>query len=205
MKKQEPILKNLIYTEINMTNQDIYEKLQKKLKNKRFIHTIGVAYTAANLAYRYNEDSKLAFRAGLLHDCAKYMNDEEMLKFCKKNNIEISDVEKVNPGLLHAKAGEYIARNDYGESDEGVLSAIRWHTTGRVGMSLLEKIVFVADYIEPNRNMDVELELIRQTAYSDLDKCITIIYENTLKYIKGSNKHLDPTTTSAYEYYRSLQ
>lgn len=204
MKIPVYISRNLICTETNMTNQEICEKLHKKLKNKRYIHTIGVAYTAANLAFKYNEDSNLAFRAGLLHDCAKYMNDEEMLRFCYKNNIDISDVERNNPGLLHAKAGVFIARKEYKEDNTFILDAIRWHTTGKKEMSLLEKIVFVADYIEPNRNMDVELDRIRNLAYSDIDKCIVIIYENTLKFIKGSNKHLDPTTLDAYEYYRSL-
>lgn len=188
-----------------MTNQEICDKLQKKLKNKRYIHTLGVAYTAANLAYRYGENAVLAFRAGLLHDCAKYMDDDEMLKFCKKNKIEISEVEKNNPGLLHAKAGVYIANHDYNENTQEVLDAIRWHTTGKTAMSLLEKIVFVADYIEPNRNMDVDLDSIRHMAYTDIDKSIVIIYENTLKFIKGSNKHLDPLTTEAYEYYRGLE
>lgn len=205
MKIPEHILKNLIYTEINMTNQEIAEKLHKKLKSKRYVHTIGVAYTAANLAYRYGEDGNLAFRAGLLHDCAKYMSDSELLKFCKKNNIDITDVEKNNPGLLHAKAGSLIAANEYGENNQLILDAIRWHTTGKAGMSLLEKIVFTADYIEPNRNMDVDLDTIRQLAYSDIDKCIVVIYENTLKFIKGSNKHLDPITNEAYDYYRSLE
>ena len=187
-----------------MTDQDIIEKLQKKLKKKRFSHTLGVAYTAANLAFRYGADSQKAFRAGLLHDCAKYMTEEEMLSYCKKHEIFISDVEYANPSLLHAKVGAAIARHEYEEEDRDILEAIRWHTTGKANMSLLEKIVFTADYIEPNRNMDPELGSIRAEAYENLDKCIVVIYEHTLKFIKGSNKHLDPTTLEAFEYYKTL-
>ncbi len=187
-----------------MTIEEITENLRKDLKKKRFNHSIGVAYTSANLAMKYGYDMNKALRAGLLHDCAKYMSDEESISYCKKNSIEISDAEYNTPALLHAKAGSYMARSKYNEQDTEILEAIRWHTTGKPDMTLYEKIVFVADYIEPNRDHDKELEFIRKLAYSDLDRCIAKIYENTINFINGSNKKMDPTTLEAYSFYENM-
>ena len=187
-----------------MNTDDISKELEKCLKHKRYVHSIGVAYTAANLAMRYNYDVNKAFKAGLLHDCGKYMSDEESLKFCKDNNIPVSNAERKTKALLHAKIGEFLAKKKYAEDDMEILSAIRWHTTGKPDMNISEKIVFVADYIEPNREHDKELPVIRKLAYSDIDKCIVKIYENTINYINGSNKKMDPTTIEAYNYYQNL-
>ena len=187
-----------------MNIEDITSELKKNLKQKRFIHSIGVAYTSANLAMRYNYDVKKAYKAGLLHDCAKELSDSESIDYCKKNKLKISDAENNTKALLHAKTGAHMARKKYNEDDEEILSAIRWHTTGRKDMTLYEKIVFVADYIEPNREHDPDLPTIRKMAYDDLDVCITKIYENTINYINGSNKKMDPTTLEAYDYYRNI-
>lgn len=187
-----------------MNNEEIIKVLDKTLKNKRFIHSIGVAYTAANLAMCYSYDVNKAFRAGLLHDCGKYMSDEDSYKFCIKNNIPVSEAENAARALLHAKIGEYLATAKYEENDIEILSAIRWHTTGRINMSLYEKIIFVADYIEPNRTHDSDLPFIRELAYKDLDKCIVKIYENTINYINGSNKKMDPVTLEAFDYYKKI-
>ena len=115
-----------------MTEQIL--KLQKKMKNEldhdRYEHTIGVMHTAACLAMRYEEDMDRALLAGLLHDCAKCIPAEEKIKMCKKNHIEIAEAEKDNPGLLHAKLGAFLAKEKYGITDESILRAIRFHTTG---------------------------------------------------------------------------
>ena len=187
-----------------MKIEDITEELRDNLKKKRFVHSLGVAYTAANLAMRYEYDMNKAYRAGLLHDCAKELSESESIDYCKKYRIKISDAENNTRALLHAKTGAHMAKSKYKETDEEILSAIRWHTTGKADMTIYEKIVFVADYIEPNREHDPDLPFIRQLAYSDLDKCITKIYENTINYINGSNKKMDPTTIEAYEYYKKL-
>ena len=103
------------------------------------------------LAMRYGQDLDQAELAGLLHDCAKYFNDEEIIKKCRKHGIEVSEAELRAPAVLHAKYGAWLAKNRYGVSDPEILSAIRWHTTGKPDMTTLEKIIFIADYIEPNR------------------------------------------------------
>jgi len=181
---------------------EIKEKLRSTLKSSRYEHTIGVAYTAASLAMCY--DSSLvekALIAGLLHDCGKFMSDKENFKYCKEHSIELSEYEIETPGLIHAKIGVDMAKRIYGETDKCILDAIRWHTTGRPDMSLLEKIIFTADYIEPARDHDPLLPKLREMAFKDLDRCIVNIYHNTLNYINGSGKKLDPMTTKAYEFY----
>ena len=185
-----------------MTNSEIISGLQKTLKSSRMGHSMGVACTAANLAMCH--DISLidkAFRAGLLHDCAKYMKDDESIAFCDKHGIELSEYEIKTPGLIHAKMGVYVAKKDYDEHDEQILSAIRWHTTGRANMEMLEKLIFVADYIEPLRKMLPNLNDIRNMAYKDLDQCIVMIYENTISYIRQKGDCFDPTTLEAYKYY----
>ena len=184
-----------------MDKNDIIEELKKDLDKKRFEHTLGVAYTAACLAMRYYMNIDKAYMAGLLHDCAKGMSNKERLSYCDKYNLPVSEVEKENPSLLHAKVGSHMAKNKYGIDDEAILSAIYYHTTGRPQMELLEEIIFVADYIEPLRDMDPELKEIREEAFTELRKAIIHIYANTLKHLTKSDKALDPTTQEAYDYY----
>lgn len=184
-----------------MNNKDIIKSLKKELDSKRFEHTLGVAYTSACLAMKYNYDHKKAFLAGLLHDCAKGLTDKERLEYCSKHCIEVKDVERENPSLLHAKVGASIAKLIYDIDDEDILSAITYHTTGRCNMSLLEEIVFVADYIEPLREHDSELATIRMEAFTNLDRAVFHIYSNTVKYLEKTTKSIDPTTKDAYIYY----
>lgn len=187
-----------------MTKKDINKRLKKALDDKRYEHTIGVAYTASCLAMRYGIDANKAYMAGLLHDCAKGLSDKERIEYCNKNDIVISNVENDNPSLLHAKVGAHMAEHVYEVDDKEITSSIRWHTTGHVDMSLLEEIVFVADYIEPNRNHDPELDKIRKEAFTVLHEATYHIYKNTLEYLKKSTKVLDPTTREAYNFYKDL-
>ena len=185
-----------------MNNKEIICRLRKELDFKRYEHTCGVAYTSAALAMRWDADVNKSYLAGLLHDCAKGMSDDDRLDICKKKGIYVSEVEHDNPSLLHAKVGAYLAKTVYEIDDEDILSAITYHTTGRAEMTLLEKIVFSADYLEPNRNHDPELPMIRRMAFTDLDEAILKIYENTMRHLKNSTKVLDPTTEEAYRYYQ---
>ena len=118
--------------------------MEETLSGKRFQHTLGVAYTAAAMAMKYDVDVKKALIAGLLHDCAKCMSDEKLLKLSEKENIEVTDVERRNPYLLHAKVGAMLASKEYDIDDEEILDAITFHTTGRPGMTDLDKIVHLA-------------------------------------------------------------
>ena len=148
--------------------EKIKKDLKKNLDQKRYDHTMGVAYTAASLAMCHSTDMESAFLAGLLHDCAKYMTNEEKLKYCAKNMLYVSEIEEQNPSLLHGKIGSDIARSKYKIKDEDILNSITYHTTGRPEMSLLEKIIFIADYIEPGRTHDPDLIHIRKISFDNL-------------------------------------
>jgi predicted HD superfamily hydrolase involved in NAD metabolism len=183
-------------------SQKLRKELEKQLKPDRFDHTLGVAYTSASMAFVYGVDVQKALIAGMLHDCAKCMSHEEQVKICEKNKIEISDVERRNHSLLHAKVGMYLAKAKYEIEDSDILNAIRWHTTGREDMSLLEKIVYIADFIEPNRKNLEDMDIIRKEAFTDIDRCLAHILHNSVIYLKTINKECDDATMKAYEYYK---
>ena len=187
---------------------EVPQKLRKQLENEhkpdRFDHTLGVAYTAANMAFLYGADIEKALIAGYLHDCAKCMTHEEQIKICEKNDIEITEVERKNHSLLHAKVGMYLARTKYDVYDPEILGAIRWHTTGREDMTLLEKIVYIADFIEPNRRPLENMAEIRKEAFTDLDKCLAHILHDSVIYLKTIGKEVDEATMNAYEFYKKF-
>lgn len=180
---------------------DAVKKLKKKLSEKRFVHSIGVEYTAACLAMAHGADVESARIAGLLHDNAKYLSPEEELKKAKKFGLPINSSEYKNPDLLHGKIGAYYAKEKFGIKDKEILDAIIYHTTGRPKMTLLDKIIYVADYIEPNRKMLDELPAIRKEAFTDLDKCIVHILRNTLEYLWTRDIVIDELTQQTYDYY----
>lgn len=180
----------------------IRKKMEKSMDTHRFEHTLGVTYTAACLAMRYNVDIMKAQTAGLLHDCAKCMSNEKRLSICKKHNIQMNAAEIENPLLLHAKVGSFIAMEEFNIHDEEIISAILNHTTGRPGMSPLEKIIYIADYIEPGRKQAPNLPEVRKMAFVDLDKALLMILEDTLTYLQGTNNVVDPMTQKTYDYYK---
>lgn len=190
-----------------MSNYDI-DKMQKKLKKyvdgARYAHTLGVMYTAAALAMCHGEDIERARVAGLLHDCAKCIPNHKKLKLCRQYGIPVSDAEKEAPYLLHAKLGAYIAREKYHIRDEEILSAITCHTTGRPGMTLLEKIIFIADYIEPMRSKAENLTEVRRLAFWDIDRAVYVTMRDTLRYLEKEKTSLDKQTVVAYNYYKNI-
>lgn len=179
--------------------------MEKTLDEKRFEHTLGVAYTAAALAMCHGEDIHNAEIAGLLHDCAKCIDSARKISICEKHNIPITEIEYRNPFLLHAKVGSFIAMNKYRISDKDIINAILNHTTGRPGMSVLEKIVFIADYIEPNRKQAPNLSAIRKLAFLDLDQALLRVLEDTLRYLRSIQSDIDPITEKTWQYYEQLQ
>lgn len=191
-----------------MIDRDDYKKIRKKLKDElsksRYEHTLGVEFTAAAMAMKFGADIDRTELAGLLHDCAKCIDDEEKIDECKKYGIEISDVEKRNPFLIHSKLGAVYAKKKYGVDDAEILSAITYHTTGRPDMTLIEKIVFIADYIEPARDKAKNLSEIRKIAFEDIDEAMYMILRDTLEYLKTGEGELDPTTEEAYKYYKLI-
>lgn len=178
--------------------------LKKELDEKRFNHTLSVAQTAACLAMCHGENPYRAYLAGLLHDCAKCIPHDKKTALCRKYNIKMSDAEKNNPELLHAKLGSCLAREKYGIEDEEILSAIRWHTTGKPDMKLLEKIIYIADYIEIYRKPLLDMDEIRREAFSDLNQCILMILDRTLLYLREKDAVLDEITLETHNYYKTI-
>lgn len=170
----------------------------------RFEHTLGVAYTCQALAMRYEYDLDKAELAGLLHDCAKRYDGETMLKKCEERGIEISESERRDPSLLHAKLGAWMANEKYGVDDKEIADAIACHTTGKPGMTLLDKILYVADYIEPRRYKASELPAMRKLAFEDLDLACFSIMESILKYLESGDCPIDPMTQAACEDMRRI-
>ena len=181
------------------------KKLKREMDEGRYQHTPGVMYTAAALAMRYEYDIQKAQIAGLLHDCAKCIPNGKKLKLCEKYQIPVTEVENRNPFLLHAKLGSFLASHEYDVQDEEILSAILYHTTGKPGMSLLDKIVYIADYIEPRRNKAPNLTEVRKLAFLDLDAALYKILSDTLSYLDEGTGEVDEMTIKAYEYYKAHQ
>ena len=182
---------------------EIKQKVQKHLDQIRYEHTMGVMYTAAAMAMRYGVDLEKATLAGLLHDCAKCIPSKEKLHLCEKHEIPVSEAESKNPGLLHAKLGAFLAKNKYDVEDQDILDSITYHTTGRPAMTLLDKIVYIADYIEPNRKEAPNLDKVRALAFTDIDACLYVILEDSLAYLHTKNEVIDPMTEQTYLYYKN--
>ncbi len=184
-------------------DKKIKKKLIKSLSESRYNHTLGVAYTAASLAMRYDYDIEKAYFAGLLHDCAKCIPNDKKLSMAKKNNLSVNDAFKNSPDLLHAELGAIVAKEKYNIHDEDILNAIAYHTTGKPDMSLLEKIIYISDYIEPSRQTIPNLSEIRRLAYTNLDETLYQILKQTITYVKSKKTDFLPITLEAYEYYKT--
>lgn len=182
----------------------IRRKLITELDKERYEHTLGVMYTAASMAMRYDEDIDQALMAGLLHDCAKCISADSKIKMCEKYRLNVTEVERENPSLLHAKLGAFLAAKKYHVEDKAIINAIASHTTGRPHMSLLEKIIYIADYIEPGRMELPNMAEVRKMAFEDIDECLYRILKDSLVYLDSKGKPIDPMTQKAYEYYKEV-
>ena len=174
-----------------------------ELDTERYEHTLGVMYTAASMAMRYDEDVEKALLAGLLHDCAKCISGENKIKLCNKYHLSVSEVEKKNPSLLHAKLGAFLAAKKYHIKDKDVINAIASHTTGCPNMTLLDKIIYIADYIEPGRKELPNMAEVRKLAFTDINECLYRILEDSLVYLSSKNISVDPMTEKTYLYYKN--
>lgn len=182
-----------------MKREKIMYKLKKELDAQRYIHTLGVEETARQMALLFGEDAQKAALAGLLHDCAKCMTLTQMVKAAK--GVPLDPVMKDSKALMHAVAGMCVARNVYGVDDEEVLGAIRWHTTGHAGMTRLEKIIYLADMIEPSRKPYPGLEEIRALCWKDLDLAMHTALSMSLEHVVSQGKTLHPDTLAALREY----
>lgn len=192
------------------------KEMEKTLEPKRYEHTLSVAYTAANLAAVHGVDIEKALVAGMLHDCAKCLSYKKQMSLCAKNHIVLSETEaQEDSPLLHAKAGGALARQEYGITDEDILNAIYYHTTGRPQMSPLEQVIYIADYIEPGRKhmkrtAAIEdqymqnLAAARKLAYQDLNEALCRILQDTLTHLTQKGGKIDSMTRETYDYYSKL-
>lgn len=187
---------------MNTNIREIKEKVKHELDTPRYEHTLGVMYTAASLAMCHGADMEQALIAGLLHDCAKCIPEKQKIELCEKYQLDITAVERANPSLLHAKLGAFLAKKEYHITELEILQAIQSHTTGRPAMSLLEKIVYIADYMEPGRKTLANMEEVRRLAFGNIDECLYVILKDSLIYLKKKALPVDPMTEKTYEYYK---
>ena len=177
------------------------KQLKNRLSPMRYEHSLSVSFTCMSLAMRYGYDMNKAELAGLMHDCGKRFSDEVILKKCLKHGIPVTESENKALAVLHAKYGAWLAENKYQIRDEEILSAIACHTTGKPEMSLLDKIVYVADYIESRREKAPNLPEMRRLAFENLDEALYQIMAGTLRYLKSTGAKADEMTQNAFEYY----
>lgn len=182
----------------------IRKKLKKKLEPGRYEHSLSVSYTAVALAMRYGCDLDQAELAGLLHDCARQYDVDTIYEKCLRKGLSVTEDEEKNRILLHAKYGSYMAEHKYGITDQEILSAITFHTTGRPKMSLLEKIIYIADYIEPRRYKAKNLLQMRRLAFEDLDQALVAIMTGILNYLEETGAAIDEQTREACLYYEKF-
>jgi predicted HD superfamily hydrolase involved in NAD metabolism len=175
------------------------DKLSQTLSEKRFRHSLGVSQTAAGLAVRFGEDVAKAKLAGLLHDCARSIPSNNLLQMAKTFAIVVNDVECCQPVLLHAPLGACLAKKDYGVDDPQILKAIALHTTGGRDLSNLEKIIYLADFIEPSRNFP-GVDKLRSLALDDLDAAMLAAYDQSLHYVIEQGVLIHPATVEGRNY-----
>lgn len=173
------------------------EKLKKRLDSSRFVHSLEVAELSRELAKRFGENEEKAYTAGILHDCAKKIPNDEAITLCHEFGIKLNEVELKNPALIHAPLGAEIAKRDFEIEDTDIYNAIKYHTVAREGMSKLEKIVYVSDMAEPGRNF-VGVEEIRKALKIDLDEGVLTALKFTLKFNIDRNKLVHPGTIEAW-------
>ena len=182
----------------------MYQQLRRTLSDKRLFHSVLVAATARKLAMLHGVDADQAALAGLLHDCAKCLPIASMQRIAKENRL-LLDKETLQSGnLLHGHVGAVVAEKEYGITDPNVLSAIRCHTTGKVGMLPLDMILYLADKIEPSRRSYPALEEVRSLAQQDLAAALRHSLESTLAYVRSQNTEPHPTTQQVADWLKRI-
>ncbi len=171
--------------------------LREKLDEYRYVHSINVSETSAELARKYGADEKKAYEAGLLHDIMKNADKEETFALFEKYGEKLTELEKKSPKLWHAIAGSVYCKYELEIDDEDVISAIRYHTTGRAGMTELEKVLFTADFISADRNYN-GVEEMREKAQISLDEAMTEGLRFTIDELCNALKPIHPDTIDAY-------
>ncbi len=177
----------------------IKQWLKDNLTEERYLHSLGTAECAAELAEKYGLDRNKAYLTGLIHDCAKCLKNEKLLDILHKMD-GIDEDELINPKTYHAPAGVPVAKKEFNITDEEILSAIRWHTLGKINMTDFEKIIFIADKIEPKTRTEDYVQPIRDALKEEngLNKALFICYKNTIKSLVDRNLRICPATINIY-------
>ncbi|MDU4910034.1 bis(5'-nucleosyl)-tetraphosphatase (symmetrical) YqeK [Clostridium baratii] len=183
----------------NMEITYIYDYLKKNLKEKRYIHVLGVVSTAKKLAKLNGVSEEKVEIAALCHDAGKNLTKEQLLNIIEKNNIQLTLDEKKTPELWHAIVSPIIAKEEFNINDEEILEAARWHTTGRPNMTKLEKIIYISDMIEPSRVFN-GVDSIREAVLEDLDLGVLKGMEHTIRYLLDKEQIVDKNTIEARNY-----
>ena len=173
--------------------------LKTKIDDKRLKHSVNTAKEAVYLAKKYNSDPDKAYLAGLLHDVAKGLSGADLENTANQYGIEIDEYEVVNPELIHGKIGAVMVNKQLGIEDKDILGAIRWHTTGHKNMTLLEKIIYLADIIEPGRKF-LHVNIIKRLAYQDIDQAMVFALEHIFEFVKSKGFSLHPESIEAYHF-----
>lgn len=172
-----------------MELHQIQKELAERLSAKRFRHTCGVAASSRQLAEQYGADPDQAELAGWIHDCAKEMSLEDMQTLVRTENLSLDAPVLKRRALLHGPAGSVYARRHFGITDPDILSAVFYHTTGKPHMTLLEKIVFLADYIEPSRDFP-GVEELRKMSGQDLNQTLIAAYDSTIRHLAEQHAYI---------------
>ena len=180
------------------------KKLKETLSERRYNHSIGVMDVAVSMAEKFGADVEKARIAGLLHDCAKEIDKDEALKMCDEMGIEIDDEKRVQKGLLHADLGAELIKRDYDIDDEEIYSAVKCHTMGKRDMTTLDKILYLADFIEPNRRDFEGLSKLREVCFEDLDEAMLFAINLSISFVSGKGKTLHKQTVDTKEYFQKL-
>lgn len=178
--------------------EELYQKVKEKLSEKRFEHSEGVVKRAIEYAKIYNVDKEITKLVAIAHDIAKELTEDEVNEYLNKYNIKLDDIEKLNYSLIHAKIGAYICKYEFNFTED-MVNAIKYHTTGRENMSMLEKIIYLADATEENRKYcsDKYVKIIKE----DIDKGMVEICKWVINSLLERNKLIHIESIKCYNYY----
>ena len=181
-----------------MEREKLLQSIEQRISKRRLTHTLGVEKTAIRLAERYGCDVEKTSIAALLHDVAKPYDKQAALEKAREMGVSFDVYERCEPSLMHGPLGAAIAEADYGVKDEEILSAIRYHTTGRKDMSLVEKIIYMADLIEPSREFE-GLKQLRELCEKDLDQALTLALRREIVHVIECGFLLHPRSVEALD------
>ena len=195
------IAEKRLYKLSRLREREITRFIEKTLTKKRYLHTVGTVDEAVKLARLYGEDEKKARLAALLHDAAKEFTPRKKAELCAKYHIKLSKYMLADIDFAHGLIASKMAKERFGVFDKDILNAIAYHTSGRAGMSRLEKIIFLADYIEAYRPLHDNLILLREMAYKDLDKAVIMKLSATIARLKERGAYISPRSKQALKYF----